>query len=201
VLLTEMNCPLGRTAGNWLEVKEAVECLEGRGSADIMELVIDCATHLLVQSGKSGGMHDAFHQAKKCFASGAPRQKWDEMLVAQGADLEAFNRKLKQGDLAPSVKELKAREKKVVRFCDAKIVGEIVRDLGGGRLTKDSIVNHDVGIDRIAKQGEKVEKNGVLARVHAANEIEAEAALVRLEPAFRFSDQPAPTLLIHDVIR
>ena len=192
---------MGRTAGNWLEVKEAVECLEGRGPADIVELVIDCATHLLVQSGKSGGMRDAFVQAKTCLASGAPRKKWDEMLVAQGADLEAFHRKLKQGDLAPCVKELKAREKKAVRFCDAKIVGEIVRDLGGGRLTKDSVVNHDVGIDQIAKVGEKIEKNGVLARVHATNEKAAEEALVRLEPAFRFSDQILPALLIHDVIR
>ena len=52
-LLTDMDTPLGRAAGNWLEVKESVPCLEGRGPDDLRELVLACAAHLLVQTGKA----------------------------------------------------------------------------------------------------------------------------------------------------
>src|SRR5580658_5753299 len=49
-ILTDMDTPLGRAAGNWLEVKESVDCLDGRGPADLRQLVLDCAAHLLVQT-------------------------------------------------------------------------------------------------------------------------------------------------------
>ena len=108
-ILTDMNTPLGRAAGNWLEVKESVAVLEtphparrhplparrGEGrSDDLHSLVLDCAAHLLVQTGKSKSLAAARKQAEDCLNSGAPRKKWDEMLVAQGADLAAFNEKL-----------------------------------------------------------------------------------------------------------
>ncbi len=106
-ILTDMNTPLGRAAGNWLEVKESVECLDTgradllvsqaaqqRGPADLRQLVIECAAHLLVQTRKSKSLPAARKLAEDCLNSGAPREKWDEMLVAQGADLDAFNRKL-----------------------------------------------------------------------------------------------------------
>src|ERR1035437_2933238 len=93
-LLTNMQTPLGCAAGNWLEVKESVLCLEGRGPDDLRELVLACAAHLLVQTGKAGTPDAARKQAEDCLASGKPRKKWDEMLAAQGADLAAFNRKL-----------------------------------------------------------------------------------------------------------
>ena len=85
--------------------------------------------------------------------------------------------------------------------CDARIIGEIVRDLGGGRLTKESSVNHDVGLDMLAKPGEEVQFGTILARVHAATKDDAEEALVRLESAFTFSDEPPRSdLRIQDVI-
>ncbi len=89
-----MNTPLGRAAGNWLEVKESVDCLENKGPDDLRELVIDCAAHLLVQTKKSKSLAAARKLAEDCLNSGEPRKKWDEMIVAQGADLKAFNQKL-----------------------------------------------------------------------------------------------------------
>src|SRR5262249_22130519 len=102
-LLTNMDAPLGNAAGNWLEVKEAVECLESKrdNSAgfvkDLREIILSCAAHLLVQTGKAGALEVARKQAEDCLLSGAPRKKWDEMLVAQGADLAAFENKLTLG--------------------------------------------------------------------------------------------------------
>ena len=78
------------------------------------------------------------------------------------------------------------------------IIGEVIRDLGGGRLTKESAINYDVGVDQIAKPGERVEKGGMLCRVHAADSNAAKAAIARLAAAFEVSAKPgkvAPLIL------
>ena len=200
-LITNMQTPLGRAAGNWLEVKESVLCLEGRGPDDLRELVLACAAQLLVQTGKAKMPDAARQQAEDCLASGKPRQKWDEMLTAQGADLDAFHRKLALDHTAPVVVKLKAPASGFVSRCDARILGEAIRDLGGGRFTKESGINYDVGVDAIAKPGEAIRAGGVLARVHAADRAQADAACVRLKTAFSISAQPpAGEPLIAEII-
>jgi len=244
-LLTDMNAPLGRAAGNWLEVKESVACLEygfgrsgssalpggdigrsgrstlprggigqsGRsalqrggigqsgssalpgggpdnGVADVRELVVACAAHLLVQTRKARDFKSGKKMAVNCLASGAPRKKFDEMLEAQGADLAAFNAKLSMDSTAPVVVELKSPRSGFITRCDARIIGEVIRDLGGGRLTKESHINYDVGVDRIVRRGELVKKTGVLARVHAASKEDADFAVGRLKGAFGISARP-----------
>ncbi|HSY75147.1 MAG TPA: thymidine phosphorylase, partial [Dongiaceae bacterium] len=161
-ILTDMNTPLGHAAGNWLEVKESVNCLENKGPNDLHELVIDSAAHLLVQTKKTNSLSAARKLAEDCLNSGEPRAKWDEMIVAQGADLKAFNEKISLDSTAPVVLELKSPRTGFVSRCDARIIGEVIRDLGGGRLTKDSVINFAVGVDKIVKPGERVEKNSVL---------------------------------------
>jgi thymidine phosphorylase len=234
-ILTDMNTPLGRAAGNWLEVKESVACLESRAGVsparadavgakpseencsrwsarragetpallcdDLRSLVLDCAAHLLVQTGKAGSLVAARKQAASCLASGVPRKKWDEMLVAQGADLDAFNKKLALDHTTPVVLEIKAGRGGVVSKCDARLVGEVIRDLGGGRLTKESVINYDAGVDRLAKPGERVEKSATLCRVHAADRARAKASVARLKSAFEISPRPpAVARLVHAVI-
>ena len=219
-LLSNMEIPLGRSAGNWLEVKESVACLEGhavgnhashldgelkkaeqRSPADLRELVVACAAHLLVQTEKCKDLAAAQKQASDCLASGAPRKKWDEMLAAQGANLEAFQEKLALDHTAPVTLELEAEASGYVAHCDARIVGEVVRDLGGGRFFKEASINYDVGIDCLAKPGEAIEAGGVLARIHASELTHADAATERLKTAFTILPEP-PTLqpLIVEVI-
>jgi pyrimidine-nucleoside phosphorylase len=200
-ILTDMNTPLGRATGNWLEVTESVDCLENKGPDDLRQLVVDSAAHLLIQTKKTKSLATARKLAADCLNSGEPRQKWDEMLVAQGADLQGFNQKLLRHSIASVILELKSPRAGFISRCDAKIIGEVIRDLGGGRLTKDSQINYDVGVDRITKPGEHVEKNSVLARIHAADRAQAEAAVVRLKTAFEISTKRhAVAKLIHEVI-
>ena len=218
-ILTDMNTPLGRAAGNWLEVRESVACLEGGAAVpaagskyagetpalhlnDLRSLVLDCAAHLLLQTKKSKSLNTARKQAGDCLASGAPRRKWEEMLVAQGTDLGAFNTKLALDHTAPVVVELKAEKPGFVSKCDARLIGEVIRDLGGGRLTQESTINYDVGIDRLAKPGEAVQKNSVLARIHAADRVRAGTAIERLRAAFEISaKRPAQTPLVVEIIQ
>lgn len=200
-LLTNMDAPLGRAAGNWLEVKEAVACLESgagkppasgsnQSAADLRELVVACAAQLLVQTGRAKSLETGCRQAEACLASRKPREKWDEMIAAQGADLTEFERRLALDHTASVVGDLKAPRAGFVSRCDARIIGEVVRDLGGGRLAKDSVVNYGVGVDRLAKPGDAVRFDSVLARVHAEDVAQSLRALSRLENAFTVSDQP-----------
>jgi len=200
-LLTDMTAPLGCSVGNWLEVRESIECLDGGGPEDLRELVIDSAAHLLVQTGRSGDLAAARATALECLNSGKPRRKWDELLADQGADLEGFRSKLAAGVRAPVTRELKATRPGVVSLCNARIIGEVVRDLGGGHLTKDTIINPDVGLDQIAKPGEKRSAGEVLCRIHAATEADASDAATRLAGAFELAeDSPVVPPLIFEVI-
>ena len=189
-LLTNMDMPLGRAAGNWLEIKEADDCLAGQGPDDLRELVLACAAQLLVQTGKAASPDAALRQAADCLASGKPRRKWMEMIEAQSGDLEAFQRKLALDHTASAVAELTAASGGFVSRCDARVVGEVVRDLGGGRLAKESPINHDVGVDRIAKPGDAVRPGSVLARTHATNSGQCDAAIERLRSAWIVSSEP-----------
>ncbi|HZL79740.1 MAG TPA: thymidine phosphorylase, partial [Candidatus Limnocylindrales bacterium] len=223
-ILTDMNTPLGHAAGNWLEVKESVACLEPRSSRreeahtnstksgkslltsaatadDLRSLVLDSAAHLLVQTRKSKSLAAARKLAEACLNSGKPRQKWDEMIVAQGADLKAFNRKLTLDSPAKVVVEFKSEKAGYVSKCDARIIGEVIRDIGGGRLTKESAINYDVGLDKISKPGERVEKSTALCRVHAADPAQAKTAILRLKTAFEISvKRPAKIPLVVEII-
>ncbi len=200
-LLTNMNTPLGRAAGNWLEVKESVACLTPEPAsraennapapvADLRDLTLACAAHLLLQTGKAESFDAARQQAAACLASGKPRAKWNEMLAAQGADLAAFERKLALDHTAPVVAPLKAPNAGFVSRCDARIIGEVIRELGGGRLTKESVLNYDVGVDELVKPGEAVQTGSVLARIHATDQTQAMAACARLKNAFAVAPQP-----------
>lgn len=227
-LLTDMNVPLGRAAGNWLEVKEAACCLDpssepatrvnvssrshhdaishsdsGPGTlefglqtadspSDLRELVLTTAAHLLLQTRRARSIAAGREQARACLASGAPLQKWHEMLSAQGADWDAFRRILALESGAPRVVELKAGRTGYVCRCEARLIGELVRDLGGGRLTKDSSINHDVGVDRLRKPGERIFAGDTLARLHLAFDSEATSARDRLAAAFDISAKRPP---------
>jgi len=200
-ILTDMNTPVGRSVGNWLEVRESVDCLENRGPEDLRNLILECAAHLLTQTRKSKRFAGARKLAEDCLNSGVPRAKWDEMLVAQGADLKAFNQRLRHDSITPMLLELRTRAAGFVSKCDARIIGEVVRDLGGGRLNKESAINYGVGVDKIAKPGERVGKDSVLARVHASNRLQGQSAILRLKSAFEISANPRKiTQLISEIV-
>ena len=192
-VLTDMNTPLGNAAGNWLEVKESVACLENKGPTDLHALVIDFAAHLLVQTKRAPELGAARALAEKCLASGKPRKKWDEMLAAQGCNLESFHRELKRDHTAPAIFELKADRSGFVSRCDARIIGEVVRHLGGGRSKKEDTVDFAVGADQLARPGQSIKAGEVLVRVHARNGADFDAMRGKVESAFDIS-QEAPNL-------
>jgi len=112
------------------------------------------------------------------------------MIVAQGADLKAFNKKLQHDSTAAFVAEVKSEKSGCISKCDARIIGEVIRDIGGGRLTKESAINYDVGVDQMIKPGERVEKGGLLCRIHAVSPAQFKTAAARIKTAFEVSAKP-----------
>jgi len=200
-LLTDMNAPLGRAAGNWLEVKESVACLDNNGPSDLRALVIACAAHLLVTTGRAANFEAAVREAEAVLASGAPRRKWDELVAAQHGDVEKMNQKLARDHVAPVVTDVKAPRPGWIASVNARVLGEVIRDLGGGRVSKDSILDHDVGIDAIAPPGERIESAGILCRLHGRTAQQVEEAAGRVSAAFTVFPDPVPprTLIVEQM--
>jgi pyrimidine-nucleoside phosphorylase len=85
-LLTDMDVPLGRAAGNWLEVRESGGCLSCEGPEDLERLVVECAAHLLAITGSAESLEEARRAARSCLGMGEPLRRWEAMIEAQGAD-------------------------------------------------------------------------------------------------------------------
>jgi thymidine phosphorylase len=123
------------------------------------------------------------------------------MLCAQGADLVVVKEKLALTTTAKVVVEIKSPSEGFVTACDARAVGEAVRDLEAGRLTKDSKINYHNGVDALVKPGERVAKGDQLARVHGSTRQAAEAGAARIAAAIKIGDTPGSSPpLVREVI-
>ena len=153
-LLTDMSAPLGRTAGNGLEVRESLEVLAGGGPADIVELTCALAREML----DAAGVHDADVEA--ALADGRAMDSWRAMISAQGGDVDA------PLPVAKHVEELRATEDGVVTGLDAMGVGVAAWRLGAGRSRPGEAVQAAAGVEIEAHIGDEVKAGDVLARVH-----------------------------------
>jgi thymidine phosphorylase len=185
-----MNTPLGRSAGNWLEVKESVACLSGGGPADVRDIVVECAAQLLAETGKEPDESAARDRALAELESGRPLVRWNQMLEAQGADVARLAECLCADSLAPCVGEVRASRRGWVARFDARRVGEAVRELGGGRIVPGATVDARVGVDRMAKAGEYREKGAEVCRVHAADPAALARGMERMEEAVEWAEAP-----------
>jgi pyrimidine-nucleoside phosphorylase len=183
-LLTDMNTPLGRAAGNWLEVREAVACLEGQGPDDLRELVLRCAARFLEETGRCADEALGRAQAARLLESGEALHKWNQMLAAQGTDLPAYQRALATDQAVPVLEVLRAEQPGAVTRCDARVIGEVVRDLGGGRFNREAAIDPRVGVDELKKPGDTVQSGETLCRIHAPDIAKASKALLKLREAF-----------------
>ncbi|MFC7465858.1 thymidine phosphorylase [Brachybacterium sp. GCM10030252] len=153
-LLTDMSAPLGRTAGNALEVRESLDVLAGGGPADVVELTCALAREMLA----AAGVHDADVEA--ALADGRAMDSWRAMISAQGGDVDAPLPEAKH------VEEFRAREDGVVTGLDAMGVGVAAWRLGAGRSRPGEAVQAAAGVEITAHIGDRVQAGDVLARLH-----------------------------------
>lgn len=195
-LITDMNRPLGRAAGNALEVVESLESLRGRGPADLMELTLALGAEALVMSGAASTREAARGIQREKLESGEAYRRFHAMVRAQGGDVEAledYNRM----PCAPVQEPLAAPCSGWVADVDAERIGRACLLLGAGRTKSDDRIDPAVGVSDLVQVGEKVAKGQVVAVIHAANDFFPEAKKL-LREAFVFSDTPvsAPPVVL-----
>lgn len=153
-LVTDMNTPLGLTAGNALEVRESVEVLAGGGPADVVELTLALAREML----DAAGLKDA--DPAKALADGSAMDAWRRMIAAQGGDPDAA---------LPTAREtyaVTADASGVLTRLDALSVGLAAWRLGAGRARKEDPVQAAAGVELHAKPGDSVFAGQTLMTLH-----------------------------------
>jgi pyrimidine-nucleoside phosphorylase len=175
-IITDMNQPLGRTAGNAVEVIEAVETLCGKGPADTRLLTIELTALMTVSGGIHPDLASARCELAKHLDDGRALEVFRKMVIAQGGDPRFIDapKALSQPGF---VLEVCAPSTGYVADVDALAIGRIVLQLGGGRTKTDDIIDYAAGIDSLVQQGEHIVKGQPLMRLLAKDKTLAEAQL------------------------
>ena len=195
-LLTDMDQPLGNAVGHALEVREAVATISGHGPADFDELVVDACARLLALSDLGIDAQEGRLRAQRAQADGSARQAYERWVRAQGGDPD-----LAALPSAPVVKEVSATRDGVVTRLRAHAVGVAALELGGGRRTKEDVIDHAVGVVLHVKRGQKVSRGQLLADVHARDEESAGRGVVSVLDAYDIGDDaPREHGIVLDVI-
>ncbi len=171
-LLTDMNTPLGRTAGNALEVAESVEVLAGGGPPDVIELTVSLAIEMLA----GVGITDIDPAA--ALADGRAMDVWRAMIAAQGGDPDAAL------PVATDKQVLSAPSTGTLTRLDAYAVGVAAWRLGAGRARKEDPVSAGAGVVMLAKPGDTVTAGQPLLELHTDDTGRFERALQALDGAF-----------------
>ncbi|WP_275006109.1 thymidine phosphorylase [Promicromonospora iranensis] len=155
-LVTDMSVPLGRTAGNALEVRESLEVLAGGGPADVVDLTVALAVEMLAAADRPASEADV----REALADGRAMDKWRAMIAAQGGDVDAHLPVAKESETVV------AQESGVLVSLDAYAVGVAVHRLGAGRVRKEDAVQAAAGIEIHVKPGEPVAAGQPLFTLH-----------------------------------
>jgi thymidine phosphorylase len=177
-LLTDMSVPLGRTAGNALEVRESVEVLAGGGPADVVELTVSLAAEMLAAAGKP----DA--DPAEALADGRAMDKWRKMVTAQGGDVDA------PLPTARHTEEVTAETDGVVVDMDAYAVGVAAWRLGAGRTRQGQPVQAGAGVEILKTVGESVRAGEPVFRLHTDTPERIESAKESLDGQWRVGTGP-----------
>jgi pyrimidine-nucleoside phosphorylase len=198
-LLTDMGQPLGRNAGNWIEVAECVELLRGQrpdSSEDLRELSLILAGWMIHLGAKARTPQEGYQLAESALADGSALAKFFKMISAQGGDLSVFD------DLAATHKPgatevIPAWETGFIADMDTTDLGWAVQRLGAGREKAGEPVDPHAGIEFHARRGAYIHQGEPLATLYATTPALLAEPVAILRRAIRFSaSAPAPVSLV-----
>src|SRR5690625_701479 len=198
-VISDMSQPLGNAIGNALEVKEAIETLQGKGPADLTELCLTLGSQMVVLANKAESIEDARKQLQANMYNGKAFQKFKDFLQAQGGDPNVAD----QPDLLPQARykiDVKAKRTGYISNISADEVGVAALMLGAGRVTKESVIDLAVGVVLHKKIGAEIHEGETLLTIHA-NTREIDEIKNKLSDSIEISTEATqPATLIHDTI-
>ena len=183
--------------GNWIEVEESVQALQGEGEPDVMEVSLTLAGEMIQRAGVAESFPAGREQAKRAIESGAALQKFIEIVEAQGAKASSV---LERRELQPAAEvHAPAKANGYVANIDALVVGLTACQMGVGRSVKEEEVDPLSGIVLHKKPGESVTGGCKLATLYTHNTRDVRRFIASILGAIRFSESPPePQSLIMD---
>lgn len=199
-LLTDMNQPLGRAVGNWLEVVECVDCMKGKEVPDLMEVTYALGGAMLLLGKKASSMSEGMELCRQSIQSGAALRKFKEMVRLQGGDVGLIDGSKKYAS-SKCFYETKSSDSGYVESIDAREIGFTSLMLGAGRMKVDDVIDPKAGLVFNKKIGDSVRSGETLCTVYTDKREVLESASQRLRQAFVIAKRtPAQPRLIHAMI-
>lgn len=188
-VITSMDEPLGYSVGHILEIKETLECLQGRMTQDIGDVVVSLGRVILELSTNVKDKVQNERTIIDAIKSGRAFEKFKEMVRTQYGSLEYIDN-VEKFPVAKNVIPVYSTDGGFVEKIDADVVGSIARYLGAGRMDKDSEINRTAGIELKKKIGDEVKSGDILAYIHTDDDTKVMGATQNLKEAFKFSPKP-----------
>jgi pyrimidine-nucleoside phosphorylase len=182
-LITDMDQPLGRKVGNFLEVEESIDCLRGTGPAEEIELTCRLAGWMLSLGGICTGADEGTELARRRLADGSAWERFLRNVAFQGGRVDVVEDPRK-GPHASLVRPVLAQSGGFVKRIDAHITGVASVVLGAGRSRKEEKVLPGVGITFLKMAGEPVAAGEEVCRVHGENEEKLAEAYALMSSAY-----------------
>jgi len=187
-VMTDMDSPLGNCVGNALEVKEAIAALRGETKGDLLELCLTIGANILLEGGIAETEEKAREMLQASIDDGRALKKLAEFVEAQGGDPRCVYDTSLLPD-APVKYEAVSTCSGYVKSMQADAIGLVSLHLGGGRVTKESVIDPAVGIVLHKKTGDYVAEGESLATIHASCVEKAEQAAEMLRKCYEFTDE------------
>ncbi len=199
-LITDMDQPLGRTAGNAVEVAEAIETLKGAGPADTRLLTIELTALMCERAGLYSDRTAARRELAARLDDGRALEVFRQMVAAQGGDVRVIDAPALLPQPGAAV-EVRAPRDGVVAFVDAEIIGRVALQLGAGRTAVTDAIDAAAGVDRLVQAGDLVTCGQPLMRLLAKDASRAEALVAAAASAVRITPEAASErrLLLEEV--
>lgn len=196
--ITGMAQPLGNTIGNAVEIKEVIETLNGKGPADLTDLVMVLGSEMLVLAGIASSPAEARKKLNTNLANGKGVQVFKAFIEAHGGDTSIVDDPEALPQAANTI-PVAAGLQGFVQNINALEAGMAAKVLGAGRQTKEENLDHSVGIVLRKKVGDAVKKDEPLAILHTDGDLtKIDLAATRLKKAFTIgADKKSPSRLIH----
>lgn len=197
-VISDMSQPLGLAIGNALEVKEAIDTLQGKGPKDLEELCLALGRQMVFLANKASSLEEAEEMLKEVIRNGKALEKFKQFIANQGGDASLVDHpeKLPQ---ASYLIEVPAKETGVVAEIIADEIGTAAMLLGAGRATKESEIDLAVGLMLNKKIGDSVQAGESLVTIHANRE-NVEDVIAKIYENIRISDHAEPPVLIYGFV-
>lgn len=188
-VITDMNQPLGLAVGNSLEVIEAINALKGEGPDDLMDVAVTLGSYMVYGAGKAFSPEEAKEMLLETVKNGSALKKMAEFVEAQGGD-SSYVYDTSKFEKASIIEPVLSDREGYVNSILTDEVGMTSLILGGGRETKESIINLSVGMTISKKIGDHVNVGEPLAMLYANDRTKLEAAKERFLGAYSIGEKP-----------